>query len=245
MTPPVPDFEADTIYGCTPLTIRFKNLSSNNVTRYEWDFPGGEPNFSTLQNPVITYKYSDSFSVKLTVVNTNYTVSKYRKNYIYVDTIPKSAFDFNPTGLNVNFIENGKRGKNYKWDFGDGGTSILKNPDYTYSASGTYRVRLITANSCGSDTSYQNVTVTNGLYSVFESNDNNSCAPATVHFTNKSPGATAFKWTFPGGIPSSSTDPNPTILYQNAGNYNVSLEVSDGVDSKLSEIGRASCRERV
>ena len=234
VTPPVPDFEADTIYGCTPLTIRFKNLSSNNVTRYEWDFPGGEPNFSTSQNPVITYKYSDSFSVKLTVVNTNYTVSKYRKNYIYVDTIPKSAFDFNPTGLNVNFIENGKRGKNYKWDFGDGGTSILKNPDYTYSASGTYRVRLITANSCGSDTSYQNVTVTNGLYSAFESNDNNSCAPATVHFTNKSPGATTFKWTFPGGIPASSTDPNPTILYQNAGSYNVSLEVSDGVDSKVS-----------
>ena len=43
------------------------------------------------------------------------------------------------------------------WDFGDGNFSIAQNPIYTYSDTGTYKVCLITTNSCGSDTLCKNV----------------------------------------------------------------------------------------
>lgn len=41
-------------------------------------------------------------------------------------------------------------------------------------------------------------------------------------------GNLSYNWSFPGGTPSSSSSPNPTVKYANAGNYNVSLTVNDG-----------------
>jgi Zn-dependent metalloprotease/plastocyanin len=40
----------------------------------------------------------------------------------------------------------------WAWDFGDGNTSIQKNPTHTYTQNGTYDVELISSNSFGSDT---------------------------------------------------------------------------------------------
>ncbi|MBL4651387.1 MAG: PKD domain-containing protein [Flavobacteriales bacterium] len=40
----------------------------------------------------------------------------------------------------------------FTWFFGDGGTSTLQNPSYTYTATGTYDVILIASNSNGNDT---------------------------------------------------------------------------------------------
>ena len=39
---------------------------------------------------------------------------------------------------------------------------------------------------------------------------------------------TAWSWTFEGGAPANSTDPNPTVTYPVAGTYEVSLTVSSG-----------------
>ena len=45
---------------------------------------------------------------------------------------------------------------------------------------------------------------------------------------------TAWAWTFTGGTPSTSTSQNPSIVYNTAGNYEVSLQVTndDGSDTK-------------
>lgn len=40
----------------------------------------------------------------------------------------------------------------WAWDFGDGSTSVKKNPEYTYDSAGTYTVKLTATNSKGSDT---------------------------------------------------------------------------------------------
>jgi PKD repeat protein len=40
----------------------------------------------------------------------------------------------------------------WSWDFGDGTTSTAQNPTHTYTAPGTYDVRLTVANTVGSDT---------------------------------------------------------------------------------------------
>ena len=40
----------------------------------------------------------------------------------------------------------------WNWSFGDGGSSSLKNPSYTYQNSGVFNVRLIANNAFGSDT---------------------------------------------------------------------------------------------
>jgi PKD repeat protein len=53
----------------------------------------------------------------------------------------------------------------------------------------------------------------------------------TVHFIDGSTGdVTSWIWSFPGGTPSSSTEQNPIIIYENDGIYDVQLITGNGLD---------------
>lgn len=55
------------------------------------------------------------------------------------------------------------------------------------------------------------------------------CGPLTVQFSDTSFGQpTSWLWSFPGGDPATSTEQNPTVVYNTPGTYDVTLEVSDG-----------------
>ncbi len=59
------------------------------------------------------------------------------------------------------------------------------------------------------------------------------CPDSQVQFFDESiNGPTSWSWTFPGGIPGTSSTQNPLVTYPNPGTYNVSLIVSnpDGTD---------------
>ncbi|MEM6345132.1 MAG: S8 family serine peptidase [Bacteroidota bacterium] len=49
----------------------------------------------------------------------------------------------------------------YLWDFGDGNTSQLMNPIYTYAQTGTFPVSLTATNDCGSSVVYDTVQILN------------------------------------------------------------------------------------
>jgi len=58
------------------------------------------------------------------------------------------------------------------------------------------------------------------------------CTGATVAFTDLSTNSpTSWSWTFTGGTPATSTAQNPTITYSTAGNYNVTLTVTNSSGS--------------
>ncbi|MBC7778151.1 MAG: PKD domain-containing protein [Phycisphaerae bacterium] len=66
----------------------------------------------------------------------------------------------------------------------------------------------------------------------FMANPNSGCAPLTVQFTNtSSANATDFNWQFPGGLPSSSTEQNPSVVYSTPGVYAVTLTASNAAGS--------------
>jgi len=70
---------------------------------------------------------------------------------------PKAEFTASPTSgttpLTVQFQDQSETGSapitNWSWDFGDGGTSISPNPQYTYSLAGNYTVSLTATNQLG------------------------------------------------------------------------------------------------
>jgi PKD repeat protein len=65
----------------------------------------------------------------------------------------------------------------------------------------------------------------------FTANDREICAGRTVTFTDASFSAiTGRTWSFPGGSPSTSDQPNVVVTYPEAGTYPVSLTVTDGVN---------------
>ncbi len=66
----------------------------------------------------------------------------------------------------------------------------------------------------------------------FIANETNICEGESVNFYDEtSGGAISWNWIFEGGNPATSTDQNPTVMYENSGIYDVSLTVSDGVET--------------
>jgi PKD repeat protein len=72
----------------------------------------------------------------------------------------------------------------------------------------------------------------NTLQALFSSDLTEICEGDIVEFYDMSVGgAISWEWTFEGGMPGSSSYQNPQVMYSSAGTYDVTLTVSDGVDS--------------
>lgn len=74
------------------------------------------------------------------------------------------------------------------------------------------------------------------LYAFFNTAQQNVSTGDTVHFEDLSLGnPTAWKWTFEGGNPATSTEQSPAVVYSDTGTYKVSLEVSGGGETSVKE----------
>ena len=86
---PIADFNANTQNICPGAAIQFSDLSAN-TTGQTWFFQGGNPAESTLQNPLVVYNSSGSYSVKLVVNGTLGSDSITQIGYINVYSIPNA-----------------------------------------------------------------------------------------------------------------------------------------------------------
>ena len=71
---------------CIGSTVNFTDLSSNSPTGWIWDFPGGSPTSSTIQNPIITYSAAGTYDVQLIASNSDGADTLLMPGYITVDT---------------------------------------------------------------------------------------------------------------------------------------------------------------
>lgn len=67
----------------------------------------------------------------------------------------------------------------------------------------------------------------------FSASANEICEGENIQFTDESQHAESYEWTFEGGTPASSTDPNPYVTYSAAGSYDVTLEVFNSTGSDI------------
>lgn len=75
-------------------------------------------------------------------------------------SLPVADFAYNQIdGLTFNFKNNSLNANSYKWDFGDGSTSSQADPSYQYTSTGTFNVKLIVQNECGSDTAQVKIVI--------------------------------------------------------------------------------------
>ncbi len=89
---PVASFDSDAVSGKVPLEVMFNDKSSGEPTSWEWDF--GDGSKSNLQNPAHTYAAAGTYTVSLTVNNTNGSDSLTRIDYISADTRPVVEIDY-------------------------------------------------------------------------------------------------------------------------------------------------------
>jgi len=145
---------------------------------------------------------------------------------------PVADFVGSPTSggvpLTVNFTDQSTGATSWSWNFGDTGTSTLKNPSHTYTSPGTYTVTLIATNSSGSDTEtkvdYITVLPPQPPIADFTASSTSISMGDSVTFTDQSQNApTSWSWTFEGGTPGTSTAQNPTVTYNTVGTFDVTL----------------------
>ena len=236
IVPPVAAFTASIQEGCVPLEVNFESLSTGDITNYNWSFPGGIPSFSSLPNPTVTYNFSGVYDVILVVGNSagNSTAEEFA--YINIQGEPTVDFAYEVDELTVLFENLAIDGNSYLWDFGDGNSSTVFNPNHTYAGEGEYTVTLTVTNECGTVSLEQTVTVSSPLSAAFAASTTSGCADLQVAFTDNSIGnIDNWAWTFEGGTPATSTEQNPVVTYQQSGTYSVTLTVSNAVNQMTIE----------
>ncbi|MDI9393938.1 MAG: PGF-pre-PGF domain-containing protein [Euryarchaeota archaeon] len=125
-------------------------------------------------------------------------------------------------------------------DFGDGSpVSSTANIAHIYTKPGNYTANLTVANDVSSHSMLKTIKVILPPAPVanFTSNITSGNVPLTVQFSDISTGyPTAWDWDFGDG--SSSVEQNPVHIYSAAGNFTVTLRVSnvEGADSKAAVI---------
>lgn len=234
------EFSADATSGCSPLVVNFSNLSTGNPTSFNWNLGNG--NNSTLEDPSATYIIPGTYTVTLTVTNGGNSDTETKTAYITVFANPVADLSGTPLSgclpLTVNFSDLSTPGSGainqWYWDFGDGLNSTQQNPSHVYSGIGNFSVTLIVTDVNGCTKSITKPGFANaftGPVAGFSAPSSSSCTvPFTVNFNNTSTGSggLTYQWTFPGGTPASSTAQNPSVTYNAAGSYNVTLSVTDG-----------------
>ena len=238
VTLPTADFSATPLDGCTPQSIAFSDLSSDNTTGWSWEFEGGVPATSTAPNPTVTYNTSGIYDVTLTVTNNSGADQITKSDYITIIDPATSDFNFTVDGGDVTFENTSTNADDFAWEFGNGETSTDENPMYTYDASGTYNVVLSATNSCGTVTDTQSVVISLAPVAGFTTvGSPTDCAEFSLEFTDVSTfDPTAWTWTFEGGTPATSTDQNPTVTYSTPGAYDVSLTVTNAQGSNTTSV---------
>lgn len=149
---------------------------------------------------------------------------------------PTANFSASPTSgcapLVVNFTDlSTGNPTQWRWDLGNGTTSVLRNPSVTYFTPGQYTIRLIAINAAGRDTMIRTQYIT--IYAQptvnFSASATAGCFPLTVSFTDNSVAnsgtITSWQWDFGDGT--LSTQQNPTHTYNTGGNFNVSLRITN------------------
>jgi len=248
-TPPVAEFTASPTSGCEGVSVTFTDQSTNNPTSWSWSFPGGTPSTSTAQNPTVTYSTAGTYNVTLTATNADGSDGETKNGYITVNdcsTPPTADFTASTTsgceGTSITFTDQSSGNPtSWSWSFSGGSpsSSTSQNPTVTYNSAGTYNVTLTATNSDGSDIETKNgyITITNCSApptADFTASSGNICPTQSVTFTDQSTGSpTSWSWSFPGGTPATSSAQNPTVTYNTAGVYDVTLTASNSNGSDV------------
>jgi len=253
--PPVADFTVNLEDICVGECVDFIDLSiGDGIDTWVWTFDGAETATSNDQNPVgICYETAGSYSVTLVVESPDGSDELTINNLITVDecAVPPTA-DFTVNIQNIcegdciNFSDLSEGSVDqWEWEFAGADTpnSGDQNPQgVCYSAAGSYDVTLTVTNALGSDVmtleDFIVVAECDGPIAGFTAVETTICEGECVDFINQSiGGATIFSWTFEGADVTESMDENPAgICYATAGQYDVTLEVSDGTDTDIITI---------
>jgi PKD repeat protein len=244
---PIPSFTNNPI-ACVNVAETFNNTSTG-ASSYQWDF--GDGNTSNNTNPSHSYTSTGIYTIQLIATSGAGCVDS-TNGTIEVLEPPTALFTVAPDSgcgpLNVAF-NNQSFGQNisFSWNFGNGNTSTLQSPINEIYPAGIiadsiYYIQLDVTNFCGTVSHLDSVQVMPEPVSIFGTNVNIGCSPATFEFSNTSIGLPdVYTWDFGNGVTSNEDDSLFNMVFTTGANdttYTIMMiaENECGVDTSYHTI---------
>ncbi|MCC6495671.1 MAG: PKD domain-containing protein [Propionibacteriaceae bacterium] len=231
--PPAGSFTAEV----TKLQAAFTSTASDpdgTVASYLWDF--GDGGSSTLANPTHTFPAVDTYSVSLTLTdNDGGTTVITNPVTTLANQAPTADFTASVNKQNVDFDAGDSTDADgtvvsYEWDFGDGSPTVTsETASHSFPAVDTYNVTLTVTDDNGATGSVTKpvTTVANASpTAAFTSTVDKLEVDFNAAGSSDSDGSVAsYSWDFGDGDSGTGVSPNHT--YATAGDYEVTLTVTD------------------
>ncbi len=220
------------------LKRKFKNNSVGADSIF-WDFGTGmSTDTSTLENPEFIYPAPGTYTVTQTVFNSTTGCTHSRSEEVIV-TDPIASFTPSVTTgcapLTLTLNDNSQDALVYTWSSTTGSISDpnTENPSITFTDPGAYNdVRLIIKdiNNCRDTFDMAETILVNTIDADIAANPVAGCDPLTVSFADNSNNLfnnnNSWLWNF-GDDSGTSVFADPSYTYNGAGEYTVTLTVSD------------------
>ena len=213
---------------CAGSTLLISNSSDLGINN-NWNF--GDNSSSFLTNP--THVFSDSGHYRVILIGTSLTNNCPASDSVDLVVLPYpevTASSDTSNGcipLPVNFSSTSNSVGYYLWDFGDGNSSGLANPNHTYTSDGYYSVNLRFEDLAGCVDSFDFDIIPYPVPQIsFNPIQLDTCVlPASYTLQNNSIGASTNNWNFGDGSVSFINSPN--YSYSAPGNYDINLLISN------------------
>lgn len=232
---PKADFEINITEQCQRYNnVAFTDSGSIGAGSYSVEWLFGDGTTSTL-NPV-NHHYADSgdFTI-MQILTSDMGCKDTATGNIRIHAMPTAIFGINDTGqclVNNSFVFTNNSltppgySLSYAWKFGNGDSSALANPVYSYNAFGTYNILLTAQSNLGCKDSATAVLTVYPMPQVdFEVSDFAQCLRQnSFTLTNTSTvayGSISYDWQFGDGNTSNTT--SPSHVFAAHGNYNIQL----------------------
>jgi PKD repeat protein len=219
-------FNISNTLGCAPFTIDLENFSTPG-TQVSWQF--GDGNLSTQQNPDYTFEAPG-----------HYTITQYAWNScdqdstsIEVEVLPAPLLDFEVSAnlcdqQSIQFNLEGTGIASAIWYFGNGDSTTVTNPVYSYAQPGTYVVRVVgtgLGNGCAADVE-RPLSIAAAPTAAFSLDNNQGCPPLSINFSSSTPQDDLYYlWEFDDG--GATVEAAPLHVYTEPGTYQPRLTVTD------------------
>jgi len=158
------NFESKCLYDSINF-IDYSYTNGDTIQSYNWLF--GDGNSSTEQNPDHLYLLSNTYSVILIATSSSGCVDSVTKT-VEVYPVPSAGFDYYAEEYLINntieYTDLSSGSESWQWNFGDGITSTLQNPQHIYNIEGTYTITQVVSNNYTCvDTAQADITIEPGV----------------------------------------------------------------------------------
>jgi len=175
--------------SCSGLPVRAKVYVNSHEQNNDSSFVYSNPVVGNYHRYLINGTYSVTYSAPGYTSRTinNIVLANSSATTVNVKLKPSGAPDAVFTADNttscsgvINFTNTSTGGVTWLWTFGDGNTSTLQNPSHTYTASGTYTVKLKIYGCNGNDSLVRTNYISVNLVTAPTTTDGSRCGTGTV-----------------------------------------------------------------